>query len=164
MSRLEKRLRYLRSAEAFFVIGLPLVFIFFWTGKEKNIDWSLRIPALMLISYLLLQGAFYWHLKLASVKRRIGLPTFFHNLFHAFKWSNVLALSAFFIFFIFKIKDEAAVSDIAWSGGLFVFAVLEHINYYSHQLMYDTTEIIDSLRRNRRLRKAALAVDLRRAT
>ncbi len=62
-----------------------------------------------------------------------------------------------------RVKSGAAVSDIGWSGGLLVFAVLEHINYYSYQLMYDTSEAIDGLWRNRRLRKAALAIDLKRA-
>ncbi len=98
MHRLVKRLRYLRSVEAFFVIGLPLAFIFYWNGKEQNIDWALRIPALMLVSYLLLQGAFYWHVKLTAVTTRGGLPACFPRFFLAFKWSNLLAFCVFLLF------------------------------------------------------------------
>ena len=55
-----------------------------------------------------------------------------------------------------------AHTDLWWSCGLLTFAVLEHINYYHYQLMYDTRGAFDYVRRNGRLRKAALGLDLRR--
>ena len=59
-------------------------------------------------------------------------------------------------------RQEATKADLAWAYGLLAFAVLEHVNYYHYQLMYDTRAAFASLRRNGRLRKAALGLDLQR--
>jgi hypothetical protein len=54
-------------------------------------------------------------------------------------------------------------TDLRWTVGLLLGALLEHINYYHYQLMYDTRAAFDHLRRHGRLRKAALGIDMARA-
>jgi hypothetical protein len=71
------------------------------------IGWAVRLPALALVSYLLLQGAWYWQLKVQAVVQRQPLPSYY-------------------------------------------------------QLMYDTSSAFAYVRRNGRLRKAALGLDLKR--
>lgn len=58
--------------------------------------------------------------------------------------------------------DAATAGNLSWSYGLLTFVMAEHINYYHYQLMYDTSAAFAYLRRNGRLRKAALGLDLKR--
>jgi len=148
---------YLRKAETLFAIGLPAAAIFYWLRKEESVDWIVRAPGLLLVSYLLLQGALYWHFKLRDVQLRCGFPAVFGTLFRTFRWSNPVLLAACAAFAASRAPQGA---DLAWIAGLLGFALLEHVNYYHWQLMYDTPGAWAALRRNRRLRRAALATDL----
>ena len=121
----------------------------------------LAAPALALVCYLLLQGVLYWHLKLGSVVRRQPLPAYFQPLYRVLKQAN-LPLIAAVAGFVAVTSAAATKADLAWAYGLLAFAVLEHVNYYHYQLMYDTRAAFASLRRNGRLRKAALGLDLQR--
>ena len=73
--------------------------------------------------------------------------------------TNVVAIAGVAVFIALA---DGASADLWWSCGVLAFAVLEHINYYHYQLMYDTRGAFDYVRRNGRLRKAALGLDLRR--
>ena len=53
-----------------------------------------------------------------------------------------------------------SVANCAWMVGLWVFAVLEHINYFEYQLMHDTKNDWAYLVRNKRLKRAILSRDL----
>ncbi|PHV04926.1 hypothetical protein CSQ96_23355 [Janthinobacterium sp. BJB412] len=116
----------------------------------------------MLVSYILLQGVLYWHLKLQSVVRRQPLPVYFQPLYRFFKYSNYLIMAAVAAFIAAMNNATTSPADLAWSYGLLALAVLEQINYYHYQLMYDTRAAFAYLRRNGRLRKAALGLDLKR--
>lgn len=54
-------------------------------------------------------------------------------------------------------------ADIAFAAGLLLFALLEYLNNYHWQLEHDSAADWAYLRRNRRLRRAPLAVDLSRS-
>jgi hypothetical protein len=164
MHTLSKRFNYLRGVEAAAVVILPVLFIRDWRKSPDSVHWPLGIMALALVSYLLLQGAIYWHLKHRALAGSTGLPAFFGTLFKAFKVSNVCLLGLGALGFIAQIMGAGWDARLAWPLGIFIFAVLEHINYYHYQLMYDTTNAWRYLHRNRRLRKAALGIDLQRAS
>ena len=145
-----------------FAIALPVAFVLYWMKPGAPIAWELRLPAMLLVSYLLLQGAAYWHVKIATLEQRLPLPPYFGTLFGTLKWSNLLLLIAMMAALIVAALGGAASADLAWATGLLAFAILEQINYYHYQLMYDTRGALASLRRNARLRRAALAIDLAR--
>ena len=65
--------------------------------------------------------------------------------------------------FLLAKQATASPADLWWSWGLLAFVVLEQLNYYHWQLMYDTRAGFAYLQRNGRLRKAALRLDLERA-
>lgn len=162
MQTLPGRMTYLRNAEAFCSVALPAIFCYDWSKSGDPVAWEMRVTALVLVSYLLLQGVLYWHLKLQSVVQRQPLPAYFQALFGFFKSSNWLVIAAVAAF-IWAMKDAGAwTEDLTWSYGLLGLAVLEQINYYYYQLMYDTRAAFAYLRRNGRLRKAALGLDLKR--
>lgn len=161
MHPLIKRLRYLRSREALAAAVLPSVIVWKWWKIEGDITWSLRLGALSLLVYILVQGTLYWHLKLRSIERQTPLPAYFRQLFRAFKWSNLIGMVSLALLLL--ARDAVTDADTGWTIGLLIGAALEQVNYYHYQLMYDTWSSLQHLRRNGQLRKAALATDLARS-
>ncbi|NML61208.1 hypothetical protein HHL21_08960 [Massilia sp. RP-1-19] len=160
MKTLSTRMKYLRSREAFSAIVLPAVIVWGWLNTGGDIAWSLRIAALAMLAYILVQGTLYWHLKLRSLEDQTPLPAYFDMVFRSFKWSNVIAIGTMLLVLLLADRNSVSEADIGWSVGLLAGAVLEHINYYHYQLMYDTRASFGHLLRNCRLRKAALGIDL----
>lgn len=163
MQQFQSRMSYLRNAELLFSLALPALFFLNWQKSAAPVAWELRGAALALISYILLQGALYWHLKLHTVLRRQSFPAYFQPLFRFFQYSNLVAIIAVTVLAATMRGNSASTADLAWTMGLLGFAVLEQINYYHFQLMYDTRAAFAYLRRNGRLRKAALRLDLERS-
>jgi hypothetical protein len=143
-------------------ILLPAVIIWTWGKTGEEIAWGLRIAALTLLAYILVQGTFYWHLKIKLIEEQKPFPSYFQGLFRAFKLSNLIAIGAVLVM-IWIDRNALSEADIGWSATLLAGAVLEHINYYHYQLMYDTRAAFGYLRRNKRLRKAALGIDMGRS-
>ncbi|MDO9355976.1 MAG: hypothetical protein Q7T55_19920, partial [Solirubrobacteraceae bacterium] len=139
------------------------VFCWYWSSVPGQVDWTLGIVALGAVSYLLMQGALYWHLKLRALDDGNTLPVWFGKLFRTFKLSNQCVLAAAGAAFGAQIGIHGWRTTYAWPLGLLAFAMLEHINYYHYQLMYDTGNALQYLVRHRRLRRAALGTDLQRA-
>jgi hypothetical protein len=162
MQNVPGRMTYLRNAEAFFSLALPAVFCYVWQRPGHPLAWEMRCAALLAVSYILLQGAGYWHLKLQSILQRQPLPAYFRPLYRFFQYSNVLLIAAVAAFIAMTNGAAASLADLVWSYGLLAFAVLEQINYYHYQLMYDTRAAFAYLGRNGRLRKAVLGLDLQR--
>lgn len=159
---LHRRLRYLRNAEAFLALALPGALAWHWQRSGAAVDWALRLPPTALVGFMLLQGAWYWHLKLLSLQSRRPLPGYFRPLYVGLRRADLLALVALAIWLAVQAQRSGATVDLAWAGASWAFAVLEYVNYFVVQLMHDTSADFEHLRRNRRLRRAALASDLAR--
>jgi hypothetical protein len=162
MHKLNNRFNYLRRMEALAAVVLPIVFILDWRRPATDVHWPLGLAALVSVSYLLVQGALYWQLKHSALSGSAPLPSYFCRLFNAFKASNLVLFGGVALGFVVQIVGAGWSAQLAWPLGIFLFAVLEHINYYHYQLMYDTSASVRYVLRNRRLRKAALGVDLNR--
>ncbi|HEY0063876.1 MAG TPA: hypothetical protein VGC21_17295 [Telluria sp.] len=162
MHILNNRFNYLRGMEALAAFLLPLMFSWHWNKAPDDVDWPLGYAALFAVSFLLVQGALYWHLKQRALTGDAALPPWFGTVFGAFKVVNLLVFGALGVAFGLKIGRAGWNMTLAWPAGIFGFAVLEHINYYYYQLMYDTSNAVRYVLRNRRLRKAALGIDLQR--
>jgi hypothetical protein len=152
---------YLRNAEAFSCVALPALLVLLWRRSVATVDWEMRTAALVLVCFLLLQGVLYWHLKWRAIIGRRPFPAYFQPLYRFFQYTNVLLIVAIGVFIAVQ-SAIASTSDLLWSGGLLMFGVLEHINYYHYQLMYDTRATVAYVQRNGRLRRAALGLDLER--
>jgi hypothetical protein len=164
MHTLTNRLRYLRSREALAAVVLPAVIVWKWWGNGGEIAWGMRIATLGLLVFILVQGTLYWHLKLRAITGQAALPANFYRVFHGFKWANLIAIVSMLVVLLLLPPTSLSDADMQWSIGLLLGAVLEQINYYHYQLMYDTRAAFDHLRRHGRLRKAALGIDIARAS
>lgn len=163
MHTLSIRLKHLRSREGLVAILLPAVIAWSWWDRGGDVAWGLRLAALALLAYILIQGTFYWHLKLRSLEGQTPLPSYFRGVFTGFKWSNLVAIGALLASPLLVDRTSVSGPDLGWTAGLLAGAVLEHINYYHYQLMYDTRASFGHLLRNGRLRKAALGTDIARS-
>ncbi len=159
MQTLSVRLKYLRSREALAALLLPAVIVWRWIDVGGDVAWGLRLGALAMLAWILIQGTFYWHLKLGSLASSTPLPAYFAPLFRTFKWSNLALMAALAALLVLQ-SDHLSEADVGWSAGLLTGAMLEQINYYYYQLMYDTKASLSYVLRNRRLRKAALGLDM----
>ncbi|MDX9952911.1 MAG: hypothetical protein RBT75_02400 [Anaerolineae bacterium] len=159
-----RRLRYLRNWEFVNVFLMPLFIcmslVVFW---EK--DWLPFGLGAFLISYILAQGTFYWHLKLRSVQENRGtLPPYFHRLFTFFKRSNIALIALYPILAVAGwLLPGLHFHAPVLAHLVYGFGVLEQVNYYYYQLSHDNANDIRYLLKYKRLRRSPLWVDLRKA-
>lgn len=160
-----RRLRYLRNWEFPNIILLP-AFLYFSLVRLKTSNWQPFAYSMFVLCIILAQGTFYWHLKLQSVyKNTLDLPSYFKQMFSAFKWINIALLSLYPILMIGnRITPFIPFQASFWSNALFVFVVLEQINYYHYQLSHDNLNDIRFLIKNKKIRRSPLYVDLQRAS
>jgi len=159
--RLVRRFRQLRNWEGLNVVFLPAVFLWLW--RDGTPAWSLRLPPLALVAGLLAQGTLYWHLKLRFVRDHAALPPWFCRTFGLVRAASAAGLALVLAAIaVAAARGVGGAADVAWAVGLLAFALLEHVNYFHVQLKHDSAADWAWLRRNRRLRRAALATDLAR--
>ncbi|MCT2586447.1 hypothetical protein [Actinophytocola gossypii] len=150
--------RRLRSLAAWELINIPLQAVI-WFGV---LDFPVTVAngvGFALFAVLLLEGAGYWSAK----RRQLAAqdPRLPHaGAFAVARVANVPVLAVGSLFTGYSVIADPGAGT--WPGlGFALFAVLEHVNYFHRQLMYDTAEDLRHLRRHG-LRRAHLVRDLAR--
>ncbi len=158
-----RRLRYLRTGEFFNVVFLPAILALGLVVSSVP-TWGLYALTMALICFILVQGGLYWQLKLHIVLGKAnGLPPWFATRYAAFKRANVVLLGLVAVLMIvFRLAGWSRGWEILWATLLWMFAGLEHVNYYHWQLMYDNARDLRWLFSQKRLRRSHLAEDLAR--
>ncbi|MEQ4725683.1 hypothetical protein [Nonomuraea sp. B19D2] len=149
----ERRLRSLAWLE---LLNIPLQAVV-WFGVVGFPVTAGNSVGFTLFALLLLEGAGYWSAKLRQLAtRNRSLPG--AGVFVVARRGNVAVLVAGLLFIVWTVVVDPGAGS--WPGlGFGLFAVLEHVNYFHVQLMYDTAEDLRYLR-SRGLRRAHLARDL----
>lgn len=101
---------------------------------------------------LLLQGSYLWF----KISRQLSITTSesLKSIFKKLKLINIILITATVIFiWIYPFKGNW---DKYGTIGFLSLAILEYINYFEFQLMYDNQNDLNYLRRFRRLKKAKL--------
>jgi len=157
------RLLYLRNWEFVNIFLLPSC-LYFTLTLLKVQNWQAYAFSMFVICVVLAQGVFYWHLKLQTIyKNKIALPSYFHQIFSVFKWANVVLLSIYPVLIIgSKITALINFRVSIWSNTIFLFAIIEYINYYHYQLSHDNLNDIRYLMKHKKIRRAPLYVDLQK--
>lgn len=157
------RLRYLRNWEFLNVFLLPACLAVVITSLELP-TWLLYSYSLFLICLVLAQGTLYWHIKLRTISTATRrLPAYFRRIFTLFKRGNLILIAGYPLLFAYaQSSQQTQAGEPVWATVFWLFALLEHINYYHYQLMHDTTNDMRYLFRYKRLRHAPLATDLAR--
>ena len=156
------RLRYLWTFELFDSFFLPGITGLALRSAGRRLGPVFWVGAL-LCSWLLWQGAAYWFAKLRALRSREPFRPRLLAVYAALQRANWALL---------------ALAPLAWVGAallgapprldlggvvgilLYLLAVLEQINYYHWQLMYDNRADLAYLREHRRLKRGAIAREL----
>ncbi|WP_411109929.1 hypothetical protein [Streptomyces sp. c-19] len=156
-ARVRRRLRSLAVGE---LVNVPLQAAV-WFGVVGVPVTAANILGFALVTLLLLEGAAYWTVKLRALSAGGAAPLPGASVFAAARVANLVLLGLGVPLTVLAVADAPGTGTIP--GLLFtLFAVLEHVNYFHTQLMYDTPEDRRGRRRNGR-RRAHLARDLERA-
>ena len=159
---LVKRLRYLWTWELFDGFFLPTVAVFTARIVRKPLG-GVSIYAMALVAWLLWQGAAYWWLKLRAIRTHSDIAPRYMGWFSVLKKANWVLIGLLPLFVLARLLGGAAFSsglDVIVSLGLYTLAVLEQINYYHYQLMYDNAADWHYLITHKRLKPSKLSQDL----
>lgn len=156
--RLIKRLRYLWTFELFDGFFLPAMAIFLAWYLERSLG-LFAIYSAALVAWILWQGAAYWWLKLRAVKANSDIAPEHLRWFAALKRINWVLIGLLPVLLVGK----GLMSTFFRSGldlfvglGFYVLAILEQINYYHYQLMYDYASDWRDLIEKKRLKRSSL--------
>lgn len=123
--------------------------------------WVARTYSLGVVILVLLQGIVWWRWKLQRLHTgRRHMPAHVLDSFRAWRRINWLLIGGFPLIVVLAAQwtDQPLASRDTWFGLLILGgAVLEQINYYYFQLMYDSAYDLAYLRAHRRLRRASIA-------
>lgn len=167
--RLEKRLSYLYRGESFAII------LFVFLSFQLNIAYpELRLYSLysfwvsfFLLEFLLLQGTVYWYAKRKRLKRENTSRTPVHvvrKLKHLEKINIGLIIVSLVMFGIdlFRWYPSLPLGGLSITGFIYIFAILEYINYFYIQLSYDNISDIKNLLKSKRLKQSSINKDFKR--
>lgn len=150
--------RRLRSLAVMELVNIPLQAVL-WFGLMGFPVTPANVAGFALFALLLVEGAAYWATKLRQLAaRRRVLPGV--AAFAFARRANVVVLALGLILICWSVVTDPGVGS--WPGlGFGLFAVLEHVNYFHVQLMYDNAADTRHLRAHG-LRRSHLARDLAR--
>jgi hypothetical protein len=142
----------------------PVLLLWFAARDDAWSDWFGRGYAVAIVSCLLLQGVAWWRWKLRLLRegrRTMPLPVL--AVYRRLRSLNWLLMGLFPAVLLLSrvLAGRPPPAADTWLGLLFLGgAVLEQVNYYYVQLMYDNPYDWAELRRHRRLRRGSIAIAL----
>lgn len=167
--RLLKRLTYLYTGELMSVLGFIVVIFLLNKAYPQLRFYSLSSfwISFFLLEFLLVQGSMYWYAKWKRLKiENIPVtPIQIIKRFKNLKKLNIalIIVSSFtFIFNFFKWYPSLPLGSFGIVGFIYIFAVLEYINYFHFQLAYDNLSDIKYLLRSKRFKQSSLSRDFDR--
>jgi hypothetical protein len=156
--RLLSRLRYLWTWELFDGFFLPAIVVFSFRTLRKPMG-LFTVYSAALVTWLLWQGAAYWWLRLQAVRTGSRIMPKHLRWFGLLKWVNWAVLGLLPVLLGAKAAAGTVFSsrmDIVAGLGIYVLALLEQINYYHVQLMYDYPPDWRNLIEKRTLKRSSL--------
>jgi hypothetical protein len=158
---LQRRYTYLWTGEivsALLFAGL-LCYFAYRDGVWQH--WIARSYSLGVLILILIQGSFWWRLKLRLLRRKQrSISPHTLNSYRRWRRINWLLISSFPLIVVIaaQITLQPLISaDTRFGLLFFTGAILEQINYYYYQLMYDSPQDWAFLRKHRRLKQGAIA-------
>jgi len=166
---LEKRLNYLYFGE------LTAIIMFIFVSYLVNSAFpNLQLYSLysfwisfFLLEFLLLQGAIYWYSKLKRLKVENSslTPVWIVRQLKRLKIINILIVFvsiAMFVIDFVQFYSSLPREGLVIAAFIYIFAVLEFINYFYIQLSYDNISDIKYLMKTKKLKQSCISKDFQR--
>lgn len=166
---LGKRLAYLYSGELFSIITfVPVSYLLNYAYPHLQL-YSLYSFWLtfILLEFLLLQGTIYWYAKLKRLRNENNpiTPIKVVQQLHRLKTVNMVMIMTTIIVFIFdfiKWYPSLPLGGLTITFFIYIFAILEFINYFYIQLSYDNVSDIKKLLKSKKLKNSCMNKDFKR--
>ncbi|SDL37801.1 hypothetical protein [Kriegella aquimaris] len=160
-----KRLKSYYPMERFHAfVTFPAILVYLILENSFT-DIFFLLYGVLICIIILIQGQHYWKLKLYRLMNKPFNQEKNLNIFKNSKKINLILIGLIPIIFGFQfyLNEWQFIPEnlILWGVLANLFAVLEHINYYNRQLMIDNSSDLEYLKRNKRLKVASLAKDLK---
>jgi len=162
--RLARRLRTLWTWELFDSFFFPALIVFYARALQRSVGPS-TIYSVGLVTWLLWQGSAYWWLKLQALRTEAEIETKHLRWFRVLKRLNWILIGLLPISLAVKglmSTSFASTFDLVASMALWGLAVLEQVNYYYYQLMYDYAPDWRYLIKQKKLKRSSLRRALER--
>lgn len=161
--KLIKRFKHYYPIEKFHAFGsFPALFVYLLFNNSFR-DIFFLLYGILICIVILIQGQHYWKLKLYKL---INKPfnqekniNFFKNS-KKLNWILIGLIPPMLILQLFQNNWEVT-HKFFWGIFVNLFAILEQINYYYRQLTIDKRSDLKYLIRNKKLKIASLAKDLK---
>jgi hypothetical protein len=158
---LTRRYTILWTGELFSAFLFPLLLLWYAGRDAEWANWAGRAYAVSLVSFILLQGVVWWRWKMRVVcTDQRTMPPQVLAVYRRLRGLNwvLIALYPAVPLMVWALTRRPPSTVDVWLGLLFLGgAMLEQINYYYVQLMYDNPYDWAELRRHRRLRAGSIA-------
>lgn len=164
----EKRFLYLFTGESVALIGFIFVS---YLGNNKYPQFELySLPSFwisfFLLEFLLVQGSYYWFTKWKRFRREktFTTPTRTVRVLKKLQKLNILIIVITSIVFILDFVKWNPNLPVGFYIALavYVFSILEYINYFHIQLSYDNPSDIKHLMQTKKLKQVSLNKDFER--
>ncbi len=154
----EKELKFLADFE---IYGVVLFAGIYFAAKyivdmdcgenPFKLNWISFYP-LLVFSVIVIEGSFYWRNKLKLIKRQKALSNVeIGRMYHKLRWVNVILLTAYLPIIIMAVLAKENLSGIIVGIFLYLFAIIEQINYFHVRLSYETVKggllVVEPLKR-----------------
>ncbi len=126
MNNLKNRLLYLATGEFAAVCS----FVFIYKVSDLGIA---SLVAFSLLIFTLLQGSAYWLYRFVLVKKRKSVRKIVIKLLSIFNQLNIVLILGVAISIV---KLASGYKDLLVALGVWLFAIIEYINYYWYRLSY----------------------------
>ncbi|MEW7290121.1 hypothetical protein [Aquimarina sp. 2304DJ70-9] len=163
--KLIKRLKSYYPMERFHAFVTFPAILFYLILKNSFVDIFFLLYGILVCIIILIQGQHYWKLKLYRLINKPFNQEKNLDIFRNSKKLNLILIGLIPIIFVIQLyqNDWQIIPEnlILWGILANLFAVFEHINYYNRQLMIDNVSDLEYVKRNKRLKIASLAKDLK---
>jgi hypothetical protein len=163
--KLTRRLRYLWTFELFDSFLFP-AFVAWSSRYLQQPVGILAIYSTGLVTFLLWQGAAYWSLKLRAHRTGVPIPRRYLARFRTLRVVNWVLIGLLPVILVITgalgLSVQSRLNLVA-GAALYALAVLEQVNYYHYQLMYDYGPDWRYLLKHRRFKRSSLSRALARA-
>ena len=121
----------------------------------------------LFLEFLLLQGTFYWYTKLKRLRienTSITPIRTIRQLQHCKKMNIALIVFSIlaFVFDMVRLYPLLPIGGLSIAAFIYIFAVLEYINYFYIQLSYDNISDVKYILKSKKLKKACISKDFKR--
>ena len=146
MKKFKKQLLSLATGELAAVIVFIFIYCSFSLGKASFIVFSFLI-------FILLQGSLYWFYRYTLVVYQKKVHSIVIRLLRTLKILNLIAL---FGIVIAIPATQTDIKDLIVAVAIFLFGVIEYINYYWYRLSYGKSGFNIKILWNTGLKKSSI--------